>query len=104
MTVMHLRKLKCPPCRSDNLEDLGKDKFRCEFCGVIFEAVKEESGIVTIYVNKAIVNDHHIASGLGDSALIECPYCRREIYLWLRTLEGDPGSISFIVIKGGRKC
>jgi len=105
--IIHLRELKCPLCGGKDLERLDEDKYRCRFCGlrfVIVDIVEEDKGeVLDVDIAEANVEYHHITSRVGESALITCPHCGREIYLWLRAPEGDPDWISIAVIKGDQE-
>jgi len=100
---VHLRELKCPLCKGKDLEKLGEDKYRCRFCGLRFEIVDivEEDEGEELVVSTA--EDSVRYSVIGDSAIITCPYCGREIHLWIKASEGDPDWIDIIVIKGDQE-
>jgi len=98
---VRLRELKCPLCKGRDLEELGEDRYKCRFCGLIFRVYFEEEDGMVIEADISTASiDYNLVVGRGEGRLIECPHCGREIYMWFKTLESDPDWIDIVVVKG----
>jgi len=98
MVIVHLRELKCPLCGGKDLEELEYEyEYRCKFCGARFTAEIEE-GVLSVDVSEGTVNYYDVVSFRGDTTIITCPYCKREIYLWVKMV-ADTDIIDMVAIK-----
>jgi len=95
MVIVHLRELKCPLCGGKDLEELEHEdeythKYRCKFCGVCFTVDEIVEGVLSVLVNEGSAR---VRFG-GDDTIITCPYCKREIYLWVVPEEDTIGIVA----------
>jgi len=97
---VYLRELECPLCGGKDLEKLGENEYRCKFCGLDFQIVDvDEEGNLEVDISTATVNYYDVEYERAE-AIIKCPHCGRDIYLWLGAL-GD--LVEIVAIKGDQE-